>query len=171
MSIPTDLADHASPALTRVLKRILDDPERDEAATLATVRKAVSHGLVDAMIRRGELDESERDGVPEELDKLIEEHGEAVAAVHLLGFRASGPMSRLIRQLAARRADPEYPVTLGDVRAAIEAGLAAELVGEGLLDPEEEDELGPEADRLIRMYGEEALAEELLSPEGDMAGS
>jgi hypothetical protein len=171
MSIPTDLADQASPALTQVLQRVLDDPERDEAATLATVREAVSRGLVDAMIRRGELNEAERDTLPEELDELIEEYGEEVAAVHLLRFRASGPMSSLIRQLAARRADPEYPVTLGDVRAEIEAGLAAELVGEGLLDPEAEDALGPEADRLIHMHGQEALAEELLSPEGDMPAS
>lgn len=165
MSIPTDLADHASSALARVLQRVLDDPERDEAATLATAREVVAHGLVDAMVRQGELDEAERDGVPEELEELIEEHGEDVAVVHLLRFRASEPMSILIRQLAARRADPEHPVNLGDVHAAIEAGLPAELVGESLVDPEAEDGLGLEADRLIRMHGEEALAEELLGPE------
>lgn len=167
MNTPTDLGDQVSPALARLLRSVLDDPEREEAATLATAREAVSRGLAATMRERGELDAGEPDAVAGELDDLIEEHGDQVALVHLMRVRASGPMSTVIRQLARRSVDPDHPVTLEDVRVELEAGLAAELVGQGLLEPGDEDGLGPELEGLIRMHGEEALAEELLGPEGD----
>ena len=167
MTTPTDLADQVSPTLARVLRSVLDDPERAEAATLATAREAVSRGLLGTMRERGELDETDPDAVADELDDLIGEYGDQVALVHLMRGRASGPLSTLIRQLAMRSVDPENPIILEDVREALEAGLAAELTGQGLLDPGDEDTLGPELDGLIRMHGEEALAEELLGPEGD----
>ncbi|MFW5969234.1 MAG: hypothetical protein ACOCP9_01200 [Halofilum sp. (in: g-proteobacteria)] len=167
MNMPTDLADRVSPALARVLRSVLDDPEREESATLATARHAVSQGLVERMRERGELDKAETGTVLDELDALIEEYGDQVPLVHLTRVLASGPMSTLIRQIARRSVDPDRPITLDDVRAEIEAGLAAELVGQGLLDPVDEDGLGTEIDRLVRMHGREALAEELLGPEGD----
>jgi len=170
MNAPTDLADLTSTALATLVEHVLDDPERREPATLATVQSAISAGLIEDLIRQGELDEAERDAIEEELDNLITEYGEDVAAVHVLRFRASRPMSALIRQLAARRVDLDHPVTLIEVREAIDAGVPAELVGDGVIDAEEEDGLAPEADELIRMHGEEALAEEIIGAEGDSPG-
>ena len=56
----------------------------------------------------------------------------------------------------------ENPPTLGAVRDAITGGLTAKLVGDGVLEDDEDDTLLAEIDALIRRHGDDALAEEFI---------
>mgnify|MGYP006302806327 CR=1 FL=1 len=167
MGVSTDLADRVSPALAAVVRRALDDPDRSEDATLWVVRMAMTRGLVAEMVRTGELDYRERESVFQEIEQLIAEFGEGVPAVHLLRYRAPGPLSAVISALLERWDDAERPVTLRDVRTAIDRGFLAELVGEGVIDADRDDEVPPQLDALVRSMGEDALAEELLGAEDE----
>jgi hypothetical protein len=48
------------------------------------------------------------------------------------------------------------------VRDDLARGAAARLVGEGAIDPEEEEPLLAETDRLIERFGPDALAEQFM---------
>ncbi|MDZ7749225.1 MAG: hypothetical protein U5K43_10645 [Halofilum sp. (in: g-proteobacteria)] len=167
MHMPTDLAERVSPALAQVARRVLEDPGRDADATLAMAQQAVSGGLLERMVRAGDLDAHESDAVAAELDDLVAAFGADIALVHLLRYRAREPLSTVIQHLLARDDDPETPVTLRDVRAAIDGGLLAELVGEGVIDPDDDDAVAGQLDDLVRAHGEEALAEELTAAEDE----
>jgi hypothetical protein len=52
--------------------------------------------------------------------------------------------------------------TLAGVREAMRAGLVAQLVGDGIIDADDEQALQAEIDVLIERDGEDALAEELV---------
>jgi hypothetical protein len=57
----------------------------------------------------------------------------------------------------------ENPPTLEAVKESIASGgLTAKLVGEGVLDEDEDDALLAEVEALIRRYGADSLAEEFL---------
>ncbi len=56
----------------------------------------------------------------------------------------------------------ENPPTLETVRDAIASGLPARLVGDGVLEDDEDDALLSEIEALIRRYGVDSLAEEFL---------
>jgi hypothetical protein len=60
--------------------------------------------------------------------------------------------------------DPNTPQrpTLGAVRDAMLHGLVARLVGEGAIDPDEDETLLGEIEDLIGHHGQDALAEDLL---------
>jgi len=167
MEWPTDLADRVSPALARVVRHVLDDPDRSTEATLGVTRAALSRGLVRRMIEAKELDEHDRRAVVQELDALIAELGEDIPLVHLLRYRAPGPLSTVIEEVLARQGDQETPVTLAHVREAIAGDLIPGLVGQGLIDPEEDDAIGEQLEDLIRVHGERALAEELTGAEDE----
>jgi len=167
MAWTTDLADRSSPALATVIERVLNDPDRSDDATLAMVREAMEQGLIEDMVRGGELAETDRDAVSQELEDLARELGEDIPAVHLLRYRAASTLSALIRELLARWEDPERPPTLAHVREAIDTGLLAELVGEGVIDPDQDDTVMRQLDDLIQTHGEHALAEELVKGEDD----
>lgn len=167
MSIPSDLSGQVSPALAAVVRRVLNDPDRDEDATLGSVRQAISKGLVGRMVAAGELDEMQRGTLAEEIDELIEAVGENVAAVHLLAERAPWPLAGVFEALLERRDDPERPATLLDVREAIDGGLLNDLLADGSIDSDEDDAVLPQLAILIKAHGEHALVEDLLSPEDE----
>jgi len=56
----------------------------------------------------------------------------------------------------------ENPPTLAVVRQAMTSGLLTRLVGEGVLDDDEDDSLQAEIEALIERYGADALAEGYL---------
>jgi hypothetical protein len=56
----------------------------------------------------------------------------------------------------------ENSPTLETIREAILDGLPGRLVGDGVLEEDEDDQLLPEIDNLIERYGGDALAEEYL---------
>jgi hypothetical protein len=56
----------------------------------------------------------------------------------------------------------ENPPTLGTVRDALASGLSSKLVGDGVLEEDEDDSLLAETEALIQRYGEDALAEQFL---------
>ena len=56
----------------------------------------------------------------------------------------------------------EFPPTLETVKEAIISGLPARLIGDGVLEDDEDDGLLPELEGLIRRYGGDSLAEEFL---------
>lgn len=167
MRWPTDLAARVSPTLARVARHVLNDPERATDATLGVAREAVSEGLLDRLVHTGDLDSRESDAVARELDDLIAEFGTDTALVHLLRYRATETLSTVIQEVLARRDDPERPLTLRDVREAIVGGLLPELVGEGAIDPDDEPVVPAQLDDLVRVHGEDALAEELISSEDE----
>ena len=165
MHVATDLAERVSPALAGVVRRVLDDPDRATDANLGSARDAIDHGLIEHMMRADELDARDGDAVQQELDELIEVFGRDTLLVRLLRYRAPQALSAVIEVVLERHEDPETPVTLGEVRAAIDRGLLPELVGEGVLDPDDDDAVPAQLEELVRVHGEEALAEDLLGPE------
>ncbi len=56
----------------------------------------------------------------------------------------------------------ENPPTLETVKEAIASGLSARLVGDGVLEEDEDDALLAEIEALIRRYGADSLAEDFL---------
>jgi hypothetical protein len=84
-----------------------------------------------------------------------------VLAVDFVQANASEQLSRVIEALVNDE-NRENPPTLGAVRDAIVAGLGTRLVGEGVLEDDEDDTLLSEIDALIEQFGADSLAEELL---------
>jgi len=74
---------------------------------------------------------------------------------------ASEPLSRVIDAVVSDE-NRENPPTLGAVREAIVAGLLASLVGNGVLEEDEDDNLLVEIDALISHHGADSLAEQFL---------
>jgi hypothetical protein len=104
-----------------------------------------------------DVDES----ITDELDDLIEQFGESAAAMDFIYAFASEPLSRAIEEVLDDE-NRENPPTLDDVRVALLNGLGGNLVGDGVLEDDEEYMLLPEIDELIDHYGADALAEDFL---------
>lgn len=167
MSIPSDLSGRVSDGLARVVHRVLEDPEREADASLGLVQQAIGRGLLARMVRDGELDATEPSPVHEELDRLVQEVGTEVAAVHLLRYRAPWPLSGVLEALVETWDDDERAPVLGDMRAAIDAGLVTRMLAEGSLDSDVDEDVIPQLDALVRTHGESAFVEDLLAPEDE----
>ncbi len=90
---------------------------------------------------------------------LIDEFGAESLAEHFVAAQASEGLSRIIEYAMANPAVVRHVPTLGDVREAMAAGLVAQLVGDGTLDPDEDQTLLAEIDALIERHGTDAVAE------------
>jgi hypothetical protein len=159
---PFDIASRISPRLSAFLQSRINDPDAEEAITLMAARRFL------ASLLPADFNEAERlhhfdvdSSILDELDALIEEFGESALAVDFVQVTASEQLSRVI-ETVLNDENREYPPTLDDVRHAIAAGLGSRLVGEGVLDEDEDDTLLTEIDTLIEHFGADALAEELL---------
>jgi hypothetical protein len=97
----------------------------------------------------------------DEMDALIEEFGEGALAVDFVQSHASEQLSRVIESLVNDE-NRENPPTLSAVKDAIVSGLGVRLVGEGVLDEDEDDTLLSEIESLIEQFGADALAEDFL---------
>jgi len=162
MDFSTDLAEQVSPGLARAIQAVLEDPDRQEDASLAMVRDAWNEGLADRLVEEERIDIHDRDVISDEIRDLIEQYGEEQAAVRFLRYRASDTLSVVINEVLDRRSDIQPPATLGEVREAMQEGLVAELVGSGDIDPDQDETVFVELDALIQANGEDALAEKLI---------
>jgi hypothetical protein len=158
---PIDVATRVSADLSKLIERLVNDPDREEPPTLGDVRAV--------LLRKGRpprretefLHPQDRTSALGELDGLIEEYGDEAPAADFVAAKASEGLSRVIEAAMDDPSLPDEP-TLGAVRAAMAGGLTARLVGDGAIDPDDDGVLLGEIDELIRRYGAGAPAEPLV---------
>lgn len=159
---PIDAATNVSPELSSLIEIRANDPDADQPVTLASIRLFLARELP-AETRETEhmhhFDMS--DSLTDELDALIDQFGEEAEAADFVRTKASEPLSRLIEAVLDDD-NRENPPTLDAVREAILAGLPNRLVGEGVLEDDEDDNLLSEVESLIDCFGADALAEDFL---------
>ncbi|MBZ0092758.1 MAG: hypothetical protein K8F27_11145 [Sulfuricellaceae bacterium] len=159
---PIDVSSHVSPQLSALIESRVNDPDAEQAVTLSEVRAFLA-GLLPGPFKAAEsfhrfdIDTS----ILDELDALIEEYGGDRLAVDFVQTGASEPLSRVI-EAVVNDENREYPPTLATVRDAMASGLLTRLVGEGVLDEDEDDTLQADIDALIGRFGADALAEGFL---------
>jgi hypothetical protein len=160
-----DVSSRVSSKLSALLKSRANDPEIEQPVTLVAVRRFLAD-LLPADFREAErLHHIDVDvSLLDEMDALIEEYGEDALAVDFVQTSASEPLSMVIESLVNDE-NRENPPTLAALRDAMVNGLVNRLVGEGVLEEDEDDALLSEIDSLIEQFGEDTLAEELLSYE------
>ena len=130
--------------------------------SLATIHDFVTGLLTDAFNETEKLHHfNVNESLLDELNALIVEFGETALAVDFVQETASEPLSRVI-DFVMNDKDQENPPTLETVKEAIISGLSASLVGAGVLEEDEDDDLLAEIDALINRHGPDALAEEFL---------
>lgn len=159
---PIDVAAHVSPQLSSLIESRVNDPDAEGPVTLSAVRIFLA-GLLP-----GDFKEAERlhhidvsDSLLDELNALIAEYGGDVLAVNFSQASASEPLSRVI-EAVVNDENRENPPTLATVRDAMASGLLNSLVGDGVLEEDEDDTLLAEIDDLISRFGTDMLAEKLL---------
>jgi hypothetical protein len=157
-----DVASRVSPRLSALLLRRINNPECEQPVTLMAVRRFLAD-LLPADFREAEqlhhFDVSE--SLLDEMDALIEEYGQNALAIDFAQVYASEALSRVIESMLDDE-NHESPSTLGEVRDALLGGLGARLVGDGVMDDDEDDTLLAEIDALIEYHGADAVAEECL---------
>jgi hypothetical protein len=162
ISNPIDISARVSPELSGLIETLIDQLNSGEPVTLAAVRSFIKHEMPvemdeDEHLHHFDVDES----VIDELDELIEQFGESAAAMDFIYAFASEALSRVIEEVMNDE-NRENPPTLEAVQQAIAGGLGASLIGEGILEDDEDDVLMPEIESLIERYGPDALAEDFL---------
>ncbi len=156
---PIDAAVYVSPELSALIESRLNDPLVEQPLTLAQMRLFVADMLPDA------YDEAESmhhfdvsESLLDELDHLIAGYGEDALAADFTEVSASEPLSRVI-EAVANDENRENPPTLGTVQEAMAAGLVNRLIGEGVLEEDEDETLQLEIQSLIDRYGTDSMAE------------
>ncbi|OGA53613.1 MAG: hypothetical protein A3F74_02250 [Betaproteobacteria bacterium RIFCSPLOWO2_12_FULL_62_58] len=158
MRAPIDVATRVSAILSAFIAKVVNDPDRDDPPTLEDVRAALHESSRAAEVR---MHPQDRTSSLAEIESLIEEYGEEMLAIDFVAAKASEGLSRIIETAMTGVRLPRNP-TLGAVRQAMVNGLTARLVGEGAIDPDEDDTLLAEIDALIRRFGKDAVAENLI---------
>jgi hypothetical protein len=161
MSLSRDPASRVSAELSAIIETLVNAPDAEESITLGDVKRTVAAGLLGEVNEAERLHFESRDTVLAEIGALIEQYGEEAPALDFLTVKASEQLSRVIEAMMSDPNTPQRP-TLGAVREAMLHGLVARLVGEGAIDPDEDETLLGEVANLIEHHGQDALAEELL---------
>ena len=157
-----DVASHVSPRLSELLRSRTNDPDSEQPITLIAARRFLADMLPADFKEAERLHHFDVDvSLLDEMDALIEEFGESALAVDFVQAQASEQLSRAIESLVDDE-NRENPPTLAVVREAIISGLGVRLVGEGVLEDDEDDTLVEEIDALIEQFGADSLAEEFL---------
>lgn len=158
---PIDASVRVSPELSVFIESRVNDSNIETTVTLGDIR-----GFIEGMLP-SELMESERlhqfdpdESHLDELDALIEEYGAEAPAIDFIRTCASEALTRVIE--TALNDDNHESPTLADIRTALSAGLSNRLIGEGVLDDDEDDALLSELDFLIERHGADMLAEDLM---------
>ena len=159
---PIDIASRVSPELSNLIENIINQLETGEPITLALIRAFITQDLPDEFSEAEQMHHFDIDeSLIDEVDELIEQFGESAAAIDFVYAFASEALSRVIEEVVNDE-NRENPATLADVEDAIVNGLAGSLVGDGVLEDDEDDTLMPEIENLIERFGADALAEEFL---------
>jgi hypothetical protein len=159
---PIDVSSRVSPRLSALLSSWVNNPECEQPVTLMAVRRFLAD-LLPAEFKEAEqlhhfdIGESHLD----ELDALIEEFGGSALAVDFVQVNVSEQLSRAIESVVNDE-NRENPPTLDVIRDALIAGLGARLVGDGVLEDDEDDTLLSEIEALIEQFGADTLAEAFL---------
>jgi hypothetical protein len=161
MSLPIDVAARVSPELSEIIDDLVNDPDVEEPVTLGLVRRRVASGVLGKREQAEQLHAEGRQTVLAEIDALIEQWTDKASAIDFVAAKASEQLSRVIEATMNDPNTPQRP-TLAAVREALTRGIAARLVGEGAIDPDEDETLLAELDELIVRFGPDALAEELM---------
>ncbi|MBI3935946.1 MAG: hypothetical protein HY323_03135 [Betaproteobacteria bacterium] len=156
-----DVAARVSAELSEIIETLVNDPDREEAATLEEVRGTLVESGTAEAVQEESLHPQERNSVLAEIDGLIEEYGGEALAIDFVVAKASEGLSRIIEAAMDDVSLPDEP-TLGAVREAMVNGLTARLIGDGVLDADEDATLLAEIDELIRHYGADAVAENFI---------
>jgi hypothetical protein len=156
-----DASIQVSPELSAFIESRVNDADIETPVTLGEIRDFIEGMLPNSLIESERLhqfdpDESHLD----ELDALIEEYGVDAPAIDFIRTAASEALTRVIE--TALNDDNHDAPTLADIRAALSAGLSNRLIGEGVLDEDEDDALLAELDFLIERHGPDMLAENLI---------
>lgn len=157
-----DIATRVSPRLSALLSNRINNPECEQPVTLMAVRRFLAD-LMPADFKEAErLHHFDLDvSILDELDGLVEEFGGSALAIDFAQVNASEPLSLAI-EAVVNDENRENPPTLAAIRDAIVAGLGARLVGDGVLEEDEDDTLVSEIESLIERFGADTLAEEFL---------
>jgi hypothetical protein len=163
MHTPVDAAYNVSPELSIILENRLNNPDIDQPVTLGDVRDHLQSIIPDNVIESENLHPQfdANDAPLEELDALIEEYGEEAPAMEFTRTYASEPLTRII-ETAINDNNREAPPTLEDIRMLLASGGSSRLVGDGVLEEDEDDPLLEEVDFLIGRHGSDMLAEDLM---------
>lgn len=160
MRPPIDVATRVSAELSAFIETMVNDPDREEPPKLQDVRVALEErGVAEA--EEVDMHPQDRTSMLAEIESLIDEYGGDTLAVAFFAAKASESLSRIIEAAMDDASLPEEP-TLGAVREAMVSGLTARLVGDGMIDPDEDGTLLEEIDELIRRYGTEQVAETFI---------
>ena len=159
---PIDVSTRVSARLSALLRGRVNNPECEQPVTLRSVRRFLADLLP------ADFNEAERmhhfdvsESLLDELDALIEEFGDTAQAIDFVQDTASEPLSRAIESVVNDE-NRENPPTLATIRDALVNGLGARLVGDGVLEDDEDDTLLEEIEALIEYFGADTLAETLL---------
>ena len=155
-----DIADSVSDELSQILEAAINDPDADETPTLGWVRRIVSRTMDGEEYQADHLHFDQNRSLLEEIDDLIEQFGNDAPAIDFVTVKASESLTRIISALMDTGAST--PPTLYMVREAMLHGLVARLVGDGLIDPDEDETLQEEIETLISHYGQDTVAENFL---------
>ena len=159
---PIDVATRISPSLSTLIENRLKSSKAEQDITLSTIHDFLTGLLTKPFIETEQLHHFDiNESLLDELNALIEEFGEYALAVDFVKNAASEALSRVINAVMNGR-DQESPPTLGVVKEAIISGLPASLVGTGILEEDEDDDLLAEIEALINKHGVDSLAEEFL---------
>ncbi|MDP2028257.1 MAG: hypothetical protein Q8K12_01300 [Thiobacillus sp.] len=159
---PIDIANRVSPRLSALLRSRVNNPACEQPVSLMAVRRFLADLLPEDFKEAEQLHHFDVSESPlDELDALIEEFGATALAIDFVQASASEPLSRVI-EAVVNDDNRENPPTLAAIRDALLAGLGASLVGNGVLEEDEDDTLLPEIDALIEQFGADSLAEEFL---------
>lgn len=159
---PIDPAIRVSPKLAALVGLCVNDPNAVEPITLTQIRAYMADMLSDPFReaeRMHHFDDAE--STLDELDALIEEYGEHALAADFFQASASEPLSRVIEAVLDDE-NRENPPTLATVHEAMAHGLVARLIGDGVLEEDDDEALQAEIEALIGRFGSDAMAEEFL---------
>ena len=155
-----DIASSVSDELSQILEAAINDPDADEAPTLGWVRRIVSRATDGEQYQADHLHFDQNRSLIEEIDDLIEQFGDDAPAIDFVTVKASESLTRIISALMDTGAST--PPTLYMVRESMLHGLVARLVGDGIIDPDEDETLQEEIETLISHYGQDTVAENFL---------
>ncbi len=156
-----DISTWVSGELSSLMERMAGDPDRAEAATLGDVRAAVRRRTTAAERREESLHPQQSASALVEIDNLVDEFGSDALAIDFVAAKASEALSRIIETAMSDPRVRRRP-TLNMVRDEMIAGLTARLVGDGVIEPDEDQTLLAEIDGFIERHGPDTLAEELI---------
>lgn len=160
---PIDIATYVNPELSALIEKVVNDPDTEDIPTLGNIRDFLQDLLPESLTESERLHHFDvNESLMDELNVLIEEFGEDAPAVDFIRIYASEALSRVIETVVSDENGQSKPPTLRMVRDTISSGLGASMVGEGVLDEDEDETLLMEIDSLIERYGPDAIAEEFV---------